>query len=50
MKWQINDLKNQLSIAKTNEKNYESSVGGVTETGPAKDTREIDPFLEGFNE
>jgi len=50
MKWQIKDLKNQLSIAKTNEKNYESSVGGVTETGPAKDKREIDPFLEGFNE
>lgn len=50
MKWQINDLKNQLSIAKTNEKNYESSVGGVTETGPAKEKREKDPFLEGFNE
>lgn len=50
MKWQIKDLKNQLSVAKTNEKNYESSVGGVTETGPAKEKHNKDPFLEGFDE
>lgn len=50
MKWQIKELKNQLSVAKTNEKNYESSVGGVTETGPAKEKHNKDPFLEGFDE
>ena len=50
MKWQINDLKNQLNIAKTNEKNYVSSVGGVTETGPTNEKHNKDPFLEGFDE
>ena len=50
MKWEIKNLKTQLDISKTNEKNYESSVGGVTETGPAKEKKEKDFFLEGFNE
>lgn len=48
MKWRMKDLENQLSIAKTNEKNAKASVGGVTETGPAKEKYESDPFLEGL--
>lgn len=50
MKWEINNLKNQLSIAKTNEKNVRASVGGVTETGPTNEKHDKDPFLEGFDE
>ena len=50
MKWKLKDLENQLSIAKTNEKNAKASVGGVTETGPANEKHEEDPFLEGFLE
>lgn len=50
MKWEIKNLKTQLDISKTNEKNYESSVGGVTETGPAKENKKKDFFLEGFDE
>lgn len=50
MKWQIKELKNQLSVAKTNEKNAKASVGGVTETGPTNEKHEKDPFLEGFLE
>lgn len=50
MKWQLKELQNQLSVAKTNEKNKEASVGGVTDTGPTKENHEVDLFLEGFNE
>lgn len=50
MKWQIKELQTQLNIAKTNEKNYESSVGGVTDTGPTNEKHDKDPFLEGFYE
>lgn len=50
MKWQLKELQNQLSVAKTNEKNKEAVVGGVTDTGPTKENHEVDLFLEGFNE
>ena len=50
MKWKLKDLEGQLSVAKTNEKNAKASVGGVTETGPANEKHEEDPFLEGFLE
>jgi hypothetical protein len=50
MKWQLKELQNKLSIAKTNEKNKEAVVGGVTDTGPTKENHEVDLFLEGFNE
>lgn len=50
MKWKLKDLENQLSVAKTNEKNAKASVGGVTETGPTNEKHETDPFLEGFDE
>ena len=48
MKWQVKELQRQLDVAKTNEKNREASVGGVTDTGPTKQKTETDPFLEGF--
>ena len=50
MKWQIKELQKQLSVAKTNEKNREASVGGVTETGSTSEKHSTDLFLEGFNE
>lgn len=50
MKWEIKNLKDQLSVAKTNEKNARASVGGVTETGPTNEKHDKDPFLEGFYE
>lgn len=50
MKWKLKDLENQLNIAKTNEKNKKTAVGGVTETGPTNEKHEEDPFLEGFLE
>lgn len=50
MRWQIKDLQNKLSIAKTNEKNREASVGGVTETGSTSEKHSKDLFLEGFDE
>ena len=50
MKWQLNELKNQLSVAKTNEKNATSTVGSVTSTGPTQENHSVDLFLEGFNE
>ena len=50
MKWQLKELQNQLQIAKTNAKNKESTVGGVTDTGPTQEKHEVDLFLEGFNE
>ena len=48
MKWQLKELQNQLSIAKQNEKNKKTSVGGLTDTGPTEEKHEKDPFLEGF--
>jgi 16S rRNA C967 or C1407 C5-methylase (RsmB/RsmF family) len=48
MKWKLKDLENQLSVAKTNEKNAKTSVGGITETGPTEQKKEIDPFLDGL--
>jgi hypothetical protein len=48
MKWQLKELQNQLSIAKQNEKNKKTSVGGVTDTGPTNEKHDKDPFLEGF--
>ena len=50
MRWQIKELKNQLSVAKTNEKNKEATVGGVTDTGPTSEKHSTDLFLEGFDE
>ena len=50
MKWQLKELQQQLSVAKTNEKNKEASVGGVTETGPTNEKHEVDLFLQGFDE
>ena len=50
MKWEIKELKNQINIAKTNEKNAKASVGGVTETGPTNEKHNKDFFLEGFDE
>ena len=48
MKWQLNELKSQLKVAKTNEKNATSSVGSVTSTGPTQEKHSTDLFLEGF--
>lgn len=50
MKWRMKELENQLNIAKTNEKNKKTAVGGVTETGPTNEKHEEDLFLEGFLE
>lgn len=50
MKWKLKELENQLSVAKQNEKNAKTSVGGITETGPTNEKHEIDYFLEGFGE
>lgn len=50
MKWKMKELENQLSIAKTNQKNTQATVGGVTDTGPTKEKHEKDLFLEGFDE
>ena len=48
MKWQLGELKKQLEVAKTNEKNANSTVGSVTSTGTTKEKHSKDPFLEGF--
>jgi hypothetical protein len=50
MKYKMKDLENQLKIAKQNQENAESTVGGVTDTGTTKENHTNDPFLEGFNE
>lgn len=50
MEWKMKDLETQLSIAKTNEKNKETSVGSITSTGKTNEKHEVDYFLEGFNE
>lgn len=50
MKWKMKQLETELSIAKTNEKNSQASVGSVTETGTTKDNQSKDLFLEGFDD
>lgn len=50
MKYKLKDLENQLKVAKQNEENAESTVGGVTETGTTQENHTKDLFLEGFNE
>lgn len=49
MKWKLKDLEKQLSVAKTNEKNANSTVGSTTETGTTNEKHEKDYFLEGFD-
>lgn len=47
--WKLADLERQLSIKKTNEKNEESSIGSVTDTGTTNESEKgKDLFLEGF--
>ena len=50
MKYKLKDLENKLKVAKQNEENSASTVGGVTDTGPTKENHSDDPFLDGFNE
>jgi hypothetical protein len=50
MKWKMKEMETQISILKTNEKNKNSAVGGVTSTGPTNEKHEKDFFLEGFLE
>ena len=50
MKYKLKELETQLKVAKQNEENSASTVGGVTETGTTKENHTNDPFLEGFNE
>lgn len=49
MKYKMKDLENQLKVAKQNEENSASTVGGVTETGTTQENHTKDPFLEGFD-
>lgn len=46
--WRVAELEKQLSIQKTNEKNSQSAIGSVTETGPTNEDSKKDLFLEGF--
>lgn len=50
MKYRLNELETQLKVAKQNEENNASTVGGVTNTGTTKENYISDPFLEGFSE
>lgn len=50
MKWKMKELEKELSVAKTNEKNKNATVGGTTETGPTQEKHKKDFFLEGFLE
>lgn len=50
MKYKLKDLETQLKVAKQNEENAESTVGGVTETGTTHENHANDPFLDGFYE
>lgn len=50
MRYKMKDLENQLKIAKQNEENAASTVGGVTETGTTQENHANDPFLDGFYE
>ena len=49
-KYKMKELETQLKVAKQNEENSASTVGGVTDTGTTKENHVSDPFLEGFNE
>ena len=49
LKWQLKEMKSKLSVAEQNEKNSQSSVGGITQTGPTKEKHDRDLFLEGFD-
>ena len=48
MEWELAEVKKQLAIQKTNEKNSQSTIGSVTETGPTNEDSKKDLFLEGF--
>lgn len=50
MKYKLKDLETQLKVAKQNEENAASTVGGVTETGTTHENHANDPFLDGFYE
>lgn len=50
MKYKLKDLETQLKVAKQNEENAASTVGGVTETGTTQEKHTNDPFLDGFYE
>lgn len=50
MKYRLKELETQLKVAKQNEENAESTVGGVTDTGTTQEKHSSDPFLEGFSE
>ena len=50
MKFKMNQMENQLKVAKQNEENAAATVGGVTETGTTKENHTNDPFLDGFYE
>ena len=50
MKYKLKDLETQLKVAKQNEENAASTVGGVTETGTTHENHVNDPFLDGFYE
>lgn len=47
--WLIKDLETKLKIKEQNEKNANSAIGSVTETGTTQKQKAIDPFLEGFD-
>lgn len=46
--WKIAELEKKLAIKETNEKNQNSSVGSVTDSGTTKNNKAKDLFLEGF--
>jgi hypothetical protein len=48
MKYRLKELETQLKVAKQNEENAASTVGGVTDTGTTQEKHTTDPFLEGF--
>ena len=50
MKYKMKEMETQLKVAKQNEENASSTVGGVTDTGTTKENHTSDPFLEGFDE
>lgn len=47
--WLITDLQTKLQIKEQNEKNANSAIGSVTETGQTKKQEPVDMFLEGFD-
>ena len=48
LEWQNAELKKQVEIAKTNEKNRSTTTGSTTEFGGVEHEK-TDPFLDGFN-